>query len=408
MDRKKLVIIGGGAAGFFCAINAARLNRDIDVVIIERSNKLLSKVKVSGGGRCNVTHACFHISEIIQRYPRGGAFLKKAFHHFFTTDTIEWFKQRGIPLKTEKDGRVLPVTDSSQTIIDCFIKEANQYSVEIMMNRDVSKVEKINNQFVIEFQDGTSISADHLCVASGGIQNLSKYEWLKKLGHSFVHPVPSLFTFNVIKSDITKLMGISIEDVNVKIAGTKFSENGPLLITHWGLSGPAILKLSARAARILAEKEYSFTVLVNWLPDLNEQTLREKVQRIRFETASKKIVNKNPFLLAERFWYFIIQQSGINENCLWADLPAKEQNRLIKNLCAMEFSVKGKTTFKEEFVTAGGVKLEEVDHNTMQSKIVPGLYFAGEVLDIDGITGGFNFQNAWSTGFIAAKSIANS
>ena len=402
---KRLAVLGGGAAGFFCAINAARLNKNLEVIILEKSNKLLSKVKVSGGGRCNVTHACFNISEMIKNYPRGSSFLKKAFHHFFTTDMIQWLKERDVELKTENDGRVFPVTNLSQTIIDCFIKEANLFGVEIMMNRDVVKVEKINDQFHIQFADASSLQADYVCVASGGIQNISKFDWLKAMGHSFETPVPSLFTFNVVNSDISKLMGIAIENVSIKIAGAKFSESGSLLITHWGFSGPATLKLSARAARFLAEKQYDFIVMINWIAEYNEQSLREKIQQIRFEIASKKIANKNPFQLPERFWHFIMQQSGIHENCLWADLPAKEQNKLIKNLSAMEFSVNGKTTFKEEFVTAGGIKLDEVDYNTMQSKIIPNLFFAGEVLDIDGITGGFNFQNAWTTGFIAAKSV---
>jgi len=401
--KKRLAVLGAGAAGFFCAINAARLHNNLEVVILEKSNKLLSKVKVSGGGRCNVTNGCESISEMIKNYPRGSAFLKKAFHQFFTTDMIQWLKERGVYLKTESDGRVFPVSDSSQTIIDCFMKEANLYGVEIMMNRSVTDVKKNDEQFVISFADAPNISVDYLCVASGGLQHPDKFEWLKTFGHSFETPAPSLFTFNVINSEVSKLMGISVENVLVKIAGTKFSETGPILITHWGFSGPAILKLSARAAKYLATQQYNFTVLINWLSDFNEQSLREKIHRIRFEIASKKIANKNPFQLPERFWHFMMQLSGIQENCLWADLPAKEQNKLIKNLSASEFSVKGKTTFKEEFVTAGGIKLDEIDCTTMQSKIVPNLYFAGEVLDIDGITGGFNFQNAWTTAFIAAR-----
>ena len=406
MNRKRVIIIGGGAAGFFCAINAARINPVLEVIIIEKTTKLLSKVKVSGGGRCNVTHSCFSIAEMIKKYPRGNSFLKKAFHHFFTTDTIAWFKERGVELKTESDGRMFPITDSSQTIIDCLMKEVNHYGVEILMNKEVKSLSQLNGQWQLIFANGTSLIADYVCVASGGYPKSSQFEWLQKIGHTIENPVPSLFTFNMPGNDITELMGITVENVSVKINGTKLSEQGSLLITHWGMSGPAILKLSAWGAKELAVKNYEFGVTINWLSSFNEQTLKDKFQQIRFDIASQKIVNRNPFLLPQRLWQYLLQQSGIHEDMRWADLPAKEQNKLIKNLCAQEFSVKGKTTFKEEFVTAGGIALNEVDYNTMQSKIANNLFFAGEVLDIDGVTGGFNFQNAWTTGFITAKAIA--
>ena len=407
MTKKRLIVIGGGAAGFFCAVNAARLNRELEVIILEKSSKLLSKVKVSGGGRCNVTHSCFSIAEMVKKYPRGESFLKKAFHHFFTTDTINWFKERGVTLKTETDGRMFPDTDTSQTIIDCLIKEVNKYGVQIRVNAEIKEMIPATGQWMLVVTNGEKLVADFVCIASGGYPKTVQFEWLKRIGHTIEEPVPSLFTFNMPGNDITSLMGVVAKNVSVKIAGSKLSSQGPLLITHWGMSGPAILKLSAWGARELQQKNWHFTIIVNWFPELNENTLREKIQQLRFEIASQKIANRNPFELPQRLWEYLLQQSGIHENMRWADLPAKEQNKLIKNICAQEFEVKGKTTFKEEFVTAGGIMLNEIDHNTMESKMAPNLYFAGEVLNVDGITGGFNFQNAWTTGFIAAKSIAS-
>ena len=407
MSKIRLVVIGGGAAGFFCAVNAARMNPALEVIILEKGSKLLSKVKVSGGGRCNVTHSCFSMTDMIKKYPRGAIFLKRAFYLFFTTDTITWFKQRGVELKTEPDGRMFPVTNSSQTIIDCLMGEANKYGVEIMMNKEVSGLSKMaDGQWAITFKTCDLMQANFVCIASGGYPKSTQFEWLKKLGHTIAEPVPSLFTFNMPGNSITALMGIVAEQVQVKITGSKLTEEGPLLITHWGMSGPAILKLSAWGARELAAKNWQFSIVVNWLPAYNEQTLKDKFQHVRFSIAAQKISNRNPFALPQRLWDYLLQQSAINENIRWADLPAKAQNKLIKNICAQEFAVNGKTTFKEEFVTSGGIALEEVDHNTMQSKIAPNLYFAGEVLNIDGVTGGFNFQNAWTTGWIAAKAIA--
>lgn len=406
MKKKQLVVIGGGAAGFFCAVNAARMNPALQVTIAEKSNKLLSKVKISGGGRCNVTHACFSIADMVKKYPRGSSFLKKAFHHFFTTDTINWFAERGVQLKTEADGRMFPVTDSSQTIIDCLMKEANKYGVQVLLNREVIQTGSVHGRWQIKYKSGEVITADYLCIASGGYPKNTQFEWLRHTGHTIEEPVPSLFTFNMPGNTITALMGVSTENVSIKIAGTKLNSEGPLLITHWGISGPAVLKLSAWAAKELAAKNWQFSVIVNWLPQYNENTLKEKIQSLRFNLAAQKINNRNPFALPGRLWEYLLQCSGVNTSIRWADLPAKEQNKLIKTLCSHEMEVKGKTTFKEEFVTAGGIELAEIDHNTMQSKKVPGLFFAGEVLNVDGITGGFNFQNAWTTGWIAAKAIA--
>ncbi|MEI9945503.1 MAG: NAD(P)/FAD-dependent oxidoreductase [Chitinophagaceae bacterium] len=404
---KKLVVIGGGAAGVFCAVNAARMHPGLEVIILEKTNKLLSKVKVSGGGRCNVAHACFDILEMSKRYPRGNNFVKKTFHQFFTTDTIQWFEERGVKLKAEADGRMFPVTDSSQTIIDCLMKEVNKYRVEIRMMSEVRSVKPESDKLKVELSEGRHLVADFVCIACGGYPKMSMFEWLTSLGHSIEEPVPSLFTFNLPKHPIVELMGVSVEKARVKIIGTKLEQEGPLLITHWGLSGPAVLKLSAWGAKELSVKSYEFSITVNWLPEFSEQNLAEQFQTFRFSIASQKITSKNPLGLPQRLWEFLVNYSDINKDTRWADLPAKNQNRLIRNLCACEFDVKGKTTFKEEFVTAGGIKLNEVDANIMMSKKVPNLFFAGEILDVDGITGGFNFQHAWTSSFIAAKAISN-
>lgn len=401
--KKKLVVIGGGAAGFFCAVNAAKMNRDLDVIILEKTNKLLSKVKVSGGGRCNVTHALFDIAEMSKRYPRGQNFVKKTFHQFFTTDTIKWFEERGVKLKAEKDGRMFPITDSSQTIIDCLMNEANSYGVEIKMNAEVRSLKSEEGKFVLELSDLRHLTSDFVCIACGGYPKTSMFKWLKNLGHTILEPVPSLFTFNLPKHPITQLMGVSVEKARVKIEGSKLVEEGPMLITHWGLSGPAVLRLSAWGARQLAISNYQFTVHVNWLPDYNEQTLKEQFQNFRTGNSSKKIINHNFCFLPNRLWQFLLEQSGINSETRFADLSSKAENLLIRNLVDYLVEVKGKTTFKEEFVTAGGINLSEVDANTMMSKKVPNLFFAGEILDADGITGGFNFQHAWTSGWIAAK-----
>jgi predicted Rossmann fold flavoprotein len=407
ITNKKLVVIGGGAAGFFCAVNAARLNQGLQVTLVEKSNKLLSKVKVSGGGRCNVTHACFDIADMSKRYPRGGNFVKKAFHQFFTTDTIQWFEERGVKLKTEKDGRMFPVTDSSQTIIDCLLKEADKYGVKIELKREVTQIESTNGSFTIHFTDAWEINADYLCIACGGFPKSCQFNWITASGHTIEEPVPSLFTFNMPGHPITKLMGVSVETARVKIMGTKLEEPGPLLITHWGLSGPVILKLSAWGARELAALQWNFRIMVNWLPEYNEQQFADQLKTLRFEKAGQLIENKNSFGLPQRLWEFLLEYSGIKNGTRWADLPASLQNKLVKNVCSCELEIKGKTTFKEEFVTAGGIKLNEIDANTMMSKKLPGLFFAGEIMDVDGITGGFNFQHAWTSGYIVAKALWN-
>jgi len=405
--QKILVVAGGGAAGFFCAVTAARLNPELKVILVEKSGKLLSKVKVSGGGRCNVTHACFSIPDMVKKYPRGSNFVKKTFHQFFTTDTIQWFEERGVPLKTEEDGRMFPETNSSQTIIDCLYREASQFGVEIRIHHEIRSLEyKINAaSFTIFFNNDLILDADFICVASGGYPKSAMFDWILKTGHHIEEPVPSLFTFNMPGNSITSLMGISVREAQIRISGEDLKERGPLLITHWGMSGPAILKLSAWGARILKTKEYRFEIRVNWLGDLTDQLLRDEIVTIRESSGGKKIWQKNPWELPQRLWEWQLEQAGIKD-IHWADLPAALQNKLIQQLTNQSFTVEGKTTFKEEFVTAGGLRLAEISHQTMESRIVPGLYFAGEVMDVDGVTGGFNFQHAWTSGFIAGKSIA--
>jgi hypothetical protein len=347
---------------------------------------------------------------MIKKYPRGEKFLKQAFHHFFTKDTIEWFEKKNVLLKTESDGRMFPQSNSSETIINCLMQEANKYGIEILMNREIVKIENEDGSSEEKFQlfskNGEVLKADFVCIACGGFPKSLQYQWLSALGHTFENPVPSLFTFNIPKNPISELMGISVENAHVKINGTKFSQQGPLLITHWGFSGPAVLKLSSFAARYLSEINYDFTISINWVADYHENSILEKLKIVRHELASKKISNKNPFGLPQRLWEYHLQQCAIHLEIRWADLPAKQQNQLTKQLCAQQFLVKGKTTFKEEFVTAGGIQLKEIDTNTMQSKIIPHLFFVGEILNVDGITGGFNFQNAWTTGWIAAREIS--
>lgn len=400
-----MIVIGGGAAGFFCAVNAARLNPALQVTLLEKTGKLLSKVKVSGGGRCNVTHACFDIGDMSRRYPRGQHFVKKMFHRFFTTDTIQWFEERGVKLKTEADGRMFPVTDSSQTIVNCLLNEADRYNVKIETGAAVTSLQRREDGFVVKLSGDQELTADYLCIACGGYPKASMFDWLRATGHTIEEPVPSLFTFNLPGHPLTQLMGVSVEQARVKISGTKLEQEGPLLITHWGLSGPVVLRLSAWGARELAAGNYSFGISVNWLPAVSEQQLAEQFRVLRLELASRQLGHKNPFALPQRLWEFLLGFSGIKAETRWADLPAKDQNRLIRNLCSCELQVAGKTTFKEEFVTAGGIRLSEIDPQTMQSRKVPHLYFAGEILDVDGITGGFNFQHAWSSGMTAAAAL---
>ncbi|HZF64385.1 MAG TPA: NAD(P)/FAD-dependent oxidoreductase [Chitinophagaceae bacterium] len=409
-NGKVLLVIGGGAAGFFCAINAASRNRKLQVILIEKTSKLLSKVRVSGGGRCNVTHACFDINEMSRNYPRGQNFVRKAFHQFSATDTISWFEERGVKLKAEKDGRMFPESDSSESVVHCLMQQANMLGIQIRMNAEITHIstEQVGaeKRFIATLSGSNSIVANFVCVAAGGYPKSSMFNWLRQLGHSAVDPIPSLFTFNLPKHNITKLMGVSVERARVKIAGSKLKEEGPLLITHWGLSGPVVLRLSAWGARELALCNYQFSIHINWLPAFQEQQLKEQFSAFRSHQPHKKLLNLNVFSLPARLWEFLLIESGISEESRISDLPIKAENLLIKHLTDYTANVSGKTTFKEEFVTAGGIALNEVDVNTMMSRKIPMLFFAGEILDVDGITGGFNFQNAWTSGWISGKTIA--
>jgi len=400
----KIVIIGGGAAGFFAAINTAEFNPKAKITLIEKSNKLLQKVLVSGGGRCNVTHACFDNGLLVKSYPRGEKELRSAFAKFTTTDTIEWFKKRGVILKTEEDGRMFPITDDSETIANCLLSEAERLGIEIKLQVTVKEIIPGEKGFNLNTDKG-EISSDKLVIATGGNPKSDSYNWLRNIGHTIVPPVPSLFTFNIQHKELTKLMGISVPNARIRVAGSKLQTEGPLLITHWGLSGPAILKASAWGARLLNEKDYDFTILVNWLYKYQEDDLREELLFQKENLAPKLVVNTNPLQLPKRLWEYFLQKANISETTRWADANKKQLNTLVQILLRDEYQVKGKTTFKEEFVTCGGVSLKEIDFATMQSKKVPGLYFSGEVLDIDGITGGFNFQSAWTTGWLAARDI---
>jgi predicted Rossmann fold flavoprotein len=406
---RQLIVIGGGAAGVFCAVNAARMG--LRVIVLEKTGKLLSKVKVSGGGRCNVTHACFDIPEMAKRYPRGGHFVRKAFYRWFTTDTIEWFASRGVKLKAEEDGRMFPMTDSSQTVIDCLLDEASRWGVEFRMHAEVKEVVVGRpggcGGFGVKLADGREMPGDFVCIACGGYPKAPMFDWIRMLGHSIEEPVPSLFTFNLPGNAITQLMGVSVGEAQVKITGTRLAEHGPVLITHWGLSGPAVLRLSAWGARDLARMGYDFSIVVNWVGELAEQEVRDRLQELRFSWAGRKMGSGAPFDgVPRRLWDYLLGHSGIDKDTRWADLAGRDQNRLAGLLAAGNFIVKGKTTFKEEFVTAGGVRLAEVEPTSCQSRKVAGLFFAGEILDVDGVTGGFNFQHAWTSGWIVADAVA--
>ncbi len=399
-----LVVIGGGAAGFFGAINAAQLNPDLRILILEKSTKLLAKVKVSGGGRCNVTHHCFEPAPLAKHYPRGQKELKKLFYQFNAADTVTWFESRGVKLKTEVDGRMFPQSNNSQTIIDCFLREAEKYSIQIKTSCEVTRIEKTATHFKISSKD-QPFTANKILVATGGYTKPENYAWLSELKHSTINPIPSLFTFNDPTRTFTSLMGVAVTYAEVKIAGTKFSQQGPVLITHWGLSGPAVIKLSAWAAVELHQLNYTFTALVNWTGQ-SETVVRDALMLLKNQYSKKNITGNPLFNLPKRLWEFLTQRAEIAPEKIWADASHKEINKLIELLYACAFPIKGKTTFKEEFVTCGGVDWKDVDLTTMESKHVPGLYFAGEVLNTDGETGGFNFQAAWTTGWVAAQAIA--
>ena len=396
-----IIIVGGGAAGFFTAINIVEKNPKLKVAILERGTEVLNKVRISGGGRCNVTHACFEPNELVKFYPRGEKELRGPFHQFCSGDTIEWFEKHGVELKIEADGRIFPVSNSSQTIIDCFLKATQKLGITVLTGQSVQSIFKKDSLWKVETQTENYL-AEKLILATGS--NPKVWEMLQTFGHVIVSPVPSLFTFNIKDARIKELPGVAAQ-VTVKVKDTKLTSTGPLLITHWGMSGPAILKLSAWGARILHDKNYQFTIFVNWLNDAEKEEVEKKLKELKQEHAKKTVSKKSPFELTNRLWESLVLASGIENETKWADLSKIQLQNLVNQLINGTFQVNGKSTFKEEFVTAGGIDLKEINFKTMESKLHKNLYFAGEIVNIDAITGGFNFQNAWTSGFIVASAI---
>jgi predicted Rossmann fold flavoprotein len=401
----KVAIIGGGAAGFFAAIAAKENFPDAKVVIFEKSQKLLAKVKVSGGGRCNVTNGCTSIPKLCEAYPRGGKSLKKPFSVFNTKHAMEWFESRGVPLVVQDDGCVFPQSQDSQTIIDCFRRETKRLGVQIAVSCGIKAIFPKDDQIELHFLEETRTSEifDKVIVATGGSPKRSGLEWLECLNHQIEDPVPSLFSFNMPVEKITQLMGIVIENTLVGIQGTKIKTGGPLLITHWGMSGPAILKLSSFGARWLSGMNYIFNIQVNWVNEPNAELVFNSLNEIVKEHGQRQLINFRPFDLPERLWSFLLDKTELPFSKRWDELGKRGLNKLMTVLTNDIYAVNGKSTFKEEFVTCGGVSLQSVDLATLQSKVVKNLYFAGEILDIDAITGGYNLQAAWTTGYIAGK-----
>ncbi len=405
MNSVDLCIIGGGAAGFFAAITAAEAAPQKTIAIFERGPQFLSKVRISGGGRCNVTHACFDARELTTRYPRGERALIAPFKSFQAADTVAWFEERGVDLKTESDGRMFPVTNSSQTIIDCLLHEANKRGVELHANCGIERVSRTSSGFELSLSNSQTVACKKLLIATGGCRTPALAQLAVSLGHSLESPVPSLFTFHIEQPWLRELAGVSLEaEAAVPDAGLR--ERGALLITHWGLSGPAILRLSAWGARALHARDYRFTLHVNWLPHLNSQTLENELALRRNSQPAKLVVNTPVTPLSARLWEALVVAAGIPRETRWSALSRNAQHTLIQQLLRTEFQVTGKSLNKDEFVTCGGIPLKEVNFKTMESRVCPNLYFAGEVLDIDGITGGFNFQAAWTTGWIAGNAMA--
>ena len=407
MNAERIVIAGGGAAGFFAALTCAEARPDAEILILEKTAHFLAKVKISGGGRCNVTHACFDARELTTRYPRGERALIAPFKQFQATDTVAWFEQRGVKLKTEADGRMFPTTDSSQTIMDCLINAATDAGVKLKTNSEVESVSKAaGGGFELTFANGKKLPCDKLLLAIGGCRTPALGQLAVSLGHSLAAPVPSLFTFHIETPWLRALAGVSLENIEASVAEAKLRERGAVLLTHWGLSGPVILRLSAWGARELHEKNYQFALQINWLPQLNAEKLAAAFQTCRQSQPARFIVNTPLTKVPSRLWEQLVIASGIARETRWAALSGAGQHNLIQQLLRSEFTVTGKSLNKDEFVTCGGVKLNEVNFKTMESKLCPGLFFAGEVLDIDGITGGFNFQAAWTTGWLAGRAMA--
>ena len=400
-SKYDIIIVGGGAAGFFAAINIVENNPKTKVCILERGQEVLTKVRISGGGRCNVTHACFVPNELVKFYPRGEKELRGPFHQFCSGDTIDWFEKHGVELKIEEDGRMFPVSNSSQTIIDCFLTATKKMGIDVLTGQSVQSIFKNENFWKVETNHGT-FACKNLIMTTGS--NPKIWDMLQDLGHSIINPVPSLFTFNIKDARIKDLMGLSAL-ASVKVKNSKLEASGPLLITHWGMSGPGILRLSAWGARELADKKYQFAIVVNWLNDKTFEEAAVILRELKLEHSKKAVSKKSPFDIPNRLWESIVLASQIDMEAKWADLTKNQLTNLSNQLTNGEFQVNGKNTFKEEFVTAGGIDLKEINFKTMESKILPNLYFAGEIVNIDAITGGFNFQNAWTSGFIVANSV---
>jgi len=405
----KVIVIGGGAAGFFGAIACAEAYPQAEVVVLEAAREPLAKVRISGGGRCNVTQACFEPALLVQNYPRGGKALRGAFSRFQAKDTVQWFRTHGVELKTEPDGRMFPVTDDSSTIVDCLTKTAYHAGVQVRTGVSVQKVSRQNEGFQMTLRSGEVITCDRLLLATGS--NPNGYAIAQSLGHHLLPPVPSLFTFNIKDPRLADLSGVAVNSVHLRLQTdekTNFEQTGALLITHWGVSGPAVLKLSAWAARALHEHQYQATLRINWVPQSNSETLRQQLQAVRSQLSRRTITPNCPVLIPRRLWEKLTAHVGIGEGDRWAELSNKMLNLLVQELTQGQYQIQGKGVFKEEFVTCGGVDLKEINFKTMESRICPGLYLAGEILDIDGVTGGFNFQSAWTTGWLVGQAIGKS
>ena len=401
----KIAIIGGGAAGFFAAITAKERFPDSNVTIFEKSQQLLSKVKISGGGRCNVTNGCESIDQLCMAYPRGGRQLKKLFGTFNNHHTIEWFESRGVKLVTQEDMCVFPASQDSQSIIDCFMSEAERLGIIIITSAAVEEINPSENGIEISFNDSKRELQffDKVIVSTGGSPKRDGLIWLERCGHQIAEPVPSLFSFNMPAEPVRNLMGVVVENTIVSLLGTKLKADGPLLITHWGMSGPAILKLSSYGARILKEAEYNFKIGINWVNETNNELVSAEINSLATTHSGKMLTSVRPYSLPVRLWNHLLEKCGFPEEKRWSEIGKKGINKIVNTLTNDEYSVKGKATFREEFVTCGGVSLESVNMKTLESKVVPNLYFAGEVLDIDAITGGYNLQAAWTTGYIAGQ-----
>ncbi|MDA8951846.1 NAD(P)/FAD-dependent oxidoreductase [Flavobacteriaceae bacterium] len=401
---KKVIIIGGGAAGFFTAINAKEMNPELDITILEKGKEVLQKVKISGGGRCNVTHACFEPKELVQFYPRGEKELLGPFHQFMTGDTFEWFENNGIPLKIEKDNRVFPESNSSQTIVDCFLNKTKRLGISVLKNHGVTTIQKQDNSWLVITKEQQFV-CDAVVMAAGSSKKV--WELSKALRHSIISPVPSLFTFNIKDNRIKDLLGISVPNATVQLEDTNLEASGPLLITHWGMSGPAILKLSAFGARVLAEKNYEYKVQVNWLSRPTHKIVNVLLN-LKKKHSKKQVIVRSPFEeIPKRLWERFVMATTIKTTFNWADVSHDQIDALANQLTKSVFTAKGKSTFKEEFVTAGGVDLREINFKCFESKLQNNLFFVGEVLNIDAVTGGFNFQNAWTGGWLCAKALAS-